>query len=156
MLTRWNNGGWIGPSRIAPMRTSHVFDELRRQMDQVFVREDDTVALGTGANSLYFDVTDEGDALKLRVELPGFRQEDIDVQVERQTLTISGRRRTEVPEGYTVRRRERGTLEFSRAMRLPYRVDADAAKATLANGFLDLTLPKAPEEQKKRIEVGVT
>jgi HSP20 family protein len=66
---------------------------------------------------------------------------------------LQGSRRVEAPQGYDVHRRERGAYEFTRSFTLPVKVDADQAKATLKNGLLTLTLPKAPEVQPRQINV---
>src|SRR5690606_26161747 len=99
------------------------------------------------------DLVDEGAELRLYAELPGFAQEDVEITLERNELTLRGRRTTEVPEGHTVHRRERGGLDFTRTFTLPCRVDADRVEATLANGVLQIVMPKASEEQPRQIAI---
>lgn len=99
------------------------------------------------------DLVDEGAELRLYAELPGFAQEDVEITLERNELTLRGRRTTEVPEGHTVHRRERGDLDFTRTFTLPCRVDADRVEATLANGVLQIVMPKASEEQPRQIAI---
>ena len=99
------------------------------------------------------DLVDAGDALRLYAELPGFTTDDLEITLERNRLTLRGRRETSVPEGYQVRRRERGDLSFARTLGLPCPVDPDAVRAELTNGVLELTLPKAPEAQPRQIPI---
>jgi HSP20 family protein len=98
-------------------------------------------------------VDDAGSELRLRAEVPGVTLDELDVSLEQSTLTIRGQRRSDAPEGYSVHRQERGPLAFARSFSLPCRVDADKVVATLENGVLELTMPKVPEEQPRRIRV---
>jgi HSP20 family protein len=129
--------------------------ELRRQMDRALEDFDPFPihALAPRAIGPRFELSDSEEALHLRAELPGFRQEDLEVELEQGTLTVRGKRGTKAPEGYAVHRRERGTLDFARTFTLPCRVDAEKTSAVLKDGVLELTLPKVREEQAKRIQV---
>ena len=99
------------------------------------------------------ELRDEGEALVLRMELPGFTEEDVSVDLNRSLLTIRGERSTEVPEGYTVHRQERGALRFAHSLTLPVRIEANEVTATLTDGVLELSLPKAAEEKPRKIQV---
>ena len=99
------------------------------------------------------DRTRDGEVLRLSVELPGFTEKDVELEVHRNMLTLRGQRKVEVPEGYTVHRRERGDIELTRTLALPYRVDAERVEATLTNGVLRVTMPKAAEERPRQIAV---
>jgi HSP20 family protein len=68
-------------------------------------------------------------------------------------LTLSGARKTAVPEGHSAHRQERPSFEFSRSYALPAKVDADKTHATLKNGVLTITLEKAPEVKPRQITV---
>lgn len=149
MSTRMT-GSWAAPWMADPFEDFGTFGELRRHMSRVLEE------LDRGAAGPQFDLTDNGEALELRAELPGFRKEDIEVQLERNTLTIRGRREVKAREGYVAHRRERGSMEFARAFALPCRVDAERTDATLEHGVLQLTLAKAPDEKPRRIEVRVS
>jgi HSP20 family protein len=153
MLTRWNTNGLTAPWFGDPLAELGSFAELRRQMDRIF--EDIDATTGTGFGAPRFELHDGGEALEVRAQLPGFRHEDIDIQIERRTITIRGSRQTEVPPGYVAHRRERGAMEVARAFTLPCRIDPDRASAVLRNGVLRLTLPKVPEEQPRKVDVRV-
>jgi len=152
MLSLWSD---LSPNSWFDLgRSLASFERLRRDLDRLF---DDygqgfgmsSEALGTGQAELI----DSGNAYLLQAMVPGMTEKDLDVSVEGQTVTLRGERKAEVPEGYTVHRKERGSLSFARSWQLPSRVDAEHAEATLTNGVLRLTVPKAQEAQPKQIAV---
>jgi HSP20 family protein len=96
---------------------------------------------------------DTGAALKLRVELPGLSDKDVDISVTANVLSLKAARKTEAPEGYTSHRRERSSFSFTQSYELPTRIDPDKVEASLKQGVLTLTLPKAVEVQPKKITV---
>lgn len=156
MLTRWNDAP---ASRWAGDPVGGAFADLRRQMDQLFADFDrDWMSpmprIGLAGRGLpTMELQDDGDALTARIEVPGFSEKDIQVDLNRSTLTIRGGRETVVPEGYSVHRRERGALSFARTMTLPCPVDAERVEATLKDGVLSLRIPKAPQAQPRTIEI---
>jgi HSP20 family protein len=89
----------------------------------------------------------------VRAELPGVAPEDIDLAVVHDTLTLSGARTPDEPEGATYLRRERGHGDFTRTFQLPFPVQEDQVEASFDNGVLHITLPRAKEDRPKRIEV---
>lgn len=99
------------------------------------------------------DVWDNGQAYVLWAEVPGLSEKDINLTLKQDVLTISGERKQDVPEGYQAHRRERATVRFSRSVRLGVKVDAEKISATVKNGILTVTLPKAPETQPRTITV---
>jgi HSP20 family protein len=90
----------------------------------------------------------------LEVDLPGMRQEDIDVSLIGNRLTISGRReerrRTE-NEQYFAYERQYGT--FSRTFALPETCDPEQVKAEMRDGVLTITIPKRPGAQARHVPV---
>lgn len=102
------------------------------------------------------DVEEAADELLLTAELPGMREEDINVDIERNILTIRGEKREEREEADEGRRyhvRERGHGSFRRAFTLPWSVEADAIRADFEAGVLTVRLPKAPEAKSHSIEI---
>ena len=156
MLTRWNHG------HMRP-QTFGAFSDLRREMDRLFSDFDRTwfgphVAGRPGRMEGHgwvpeFELSDEGDALRVRVEVPGFAEDDLQIDLDRATLTVRGQRDTSVPEGYSVHRQERGSLAFARTVTLPCAVVRDEVKAQLRDGVLEIEMPKAPEEKPRTIAV---
>jgi HSP20 family protein len=99
-------------------------------------------------------VTDDGN-LVLTAELPGVKQEDVDITLHEGVLTISGERKTEQEEergGYYVRERRYGS--FSRSLSVPEGVDESKIHASYENGVLEVTVEGAAVVQEpKRIQI---
>ena len=96
---------------------------------------------------------EDGESLHAEFELPGFRMEDIDLQVVGNELTIGGRRGGPEREGIAYHRRERGTGEFKRMIRLPADINADQVEAKLRDGVLLVRLAKAEAAKPRKIQV---
>jgi HSP20 family protein len=100
------------------------------------------------------DIVEEKDRFVLRADVPGVRPEDIDVSMDHGVLSIAGERHAVATEEDTgVQRIERATGRFLRRFTLPETADAEAVAARSANGILEVTIPKAPEIQARRITV---
>ncbi len=104
------------------------------------------------------DVFERDGKLVVQAELPGMKREDIAVEVQDNTLIISGKRQEEREvreENYYCAERARG--EFSRAISLPEGADANAIQATYKDGVLEVTVPMPSAEKKARpIKVEIT
>ena len=90
---------------------------------------------------------------EITVDLPGLTEADIKLEVHRGVLTLSGTRKTEVPEGYSPLRRERRAYQFSRSFTMPDEIDGEKVKATMKDGVLKVSLPKRPEVKPRQIPV---
>ena len=102
------------------------------------------------------DVVEDADKIELLVDLPGVKQEELEIQVEKDVLTLRGTRKVERKEDKEhFRRYERVTGGFVRSFTLSQKVDAEKISAALKDGVLTLTLPKKPEAQPKQIKVAV-
>ena len=92
-----------------------------------------------------------GDKFVVRADLPGMKKDDVKVEVENNTLTISGERtdeREENREGYY--RSERSYGQFYRAIPLPEGVNAEQCDATFNDGVLEVSLKATPQREKSR------
>lgn len=103
------------------------------------------------------DVVESGSHLVLRADLPGLSEDDINIELDDNVLTISGERKFAHEErrgGY--HRVERGSGSFRRSMRLPEGVDAEVITANFDRGVLEVTVPKPeqPKPHKVQIKVG--
>jgi HSP20 family protein len=134
------------------------FDELRRQMAQLVDEFDN----GSRVNPSLFggtqvwprvNLVDTGATLVLTADVPGLSEKDVQVSIEKDVLSIAGERKLTPPEGYSVQRQERGAFRFTRSFNLPVRIDNEKATATVKQGVLTVTLPKAADAQPKRIEI---
>ena len=95
------------------------------------------------------------DAFTLRAELPGFRKEDISLEVEDGVLTITGHLKSETKSddnGANLATQER---RVSRAVSLPENLDLEKIGAAYENGVLNVTLPKREEVKPKQIAIEV-
>lgn len=100
------------------------------------------------------DVVEEKERFVLRADVPGVDPKDIDVSMDGGVLTVSGERKsdTESTEG-GVKRIERFTGRFYRRFTLPETADAENISARSENGILEVSIPKRPEVQSRRIAV---
>ncbi|HEX6497251.1 MAG TPA: Hsp20/alpha crystallin family protein [Acidobacteriaceae bacterium] len=102
------------------------------------------------------DIYEDDQKLALKLEVPGVKQEDIDIQVEGRTLTVRGERkfdREEKQENFHRVEHRYGT--FARSFTLPNSVDAENVKATYDAGVLQLEFPKKAEAKPRQIKIGV-
>jgi HSP20 family protein len=101
------------------------------------------------------DVLTKDDDLVIRAELPGLKQEDVDITLQNGLLTISGEHKVDEEEdrgGYHVRERRYGS--FRRSMSLPEGVDESKIQARFEDGVLEVRVEGAAIEQApKRIEI---
>ena len=96
------------------------------------------------------DLVESGEDFVLRADLPGMSEEDVKIELEDSTLTISGERKAEhEAQGEGFYRVERATGAFSRSLTLPKGIDGDAVSASFDRGVLEIRIPK-PETQKPR------
>ncbi len=86
-------------------------------------------------------------------ELPGVKMDDVEVYVVGDELTIKGERKGGPGENVTHRRHECAVGSFNRVLRLPVEVDVNKVHATLRDGVLTITLPKAKAAIPLKIQV---
>ena len=130
------------------------FSALSRQIDQMF----GDLAGGRAIEPASFvppvNVREDEKNFYVEAEVPGFSQEQIDVSLHQNVLTIKGERAeesTQNEEGFI--RRERTSGSFSRSFRLVSDIESTKIAAALKNGVLHLTLPKAAAAQSRKIVV---
>lgn len=92
---------------------------------------------------------------QVKAELPGVEKKDIDVKLDRNTVSIHAKseRNKEVKEGERVIRRERYAGEVSRTFSLGSEIDEAGASAQYQDGVLTLTLPKKAPADQKRLQI---
>ncbi|HTU95276.1 MAG TPA: Hsp20/alpha crystallin family protein [Solirubrobacteraceae bacterium] len=102
------------------------------------------------------DLVETDGAFVLKADLPGLSESDVNIEVADRVLTISGERKSEHQDrkaGYY--RVERSYGSFRRSLTLPEGVDADAVKATFANGVLEVTVPKPVTQAPRKVQIAV-
>ena len=134
------------------------FDDLRRELDHLFDAFAESGSTRTAWRSRGFpavNVWEDAECLYAEAEVPGVTTDDIEIQVQGDELTIRGRRKPLDEDDSVCHRRERGTGHFARFLTLPVELDASKVDATLSNGVLLLTLPKAASARPQQITLKV-
>ena len=101
------------------------------------------------------DIHEGPESIELSLEIPGMTRDDVGIEFDDGVLTVSGERNYSRPvedEGY--RRVERAYGRFLRSIRLPQGVDPEAISASMSDGVLSVTVPKAEEAKPKKISIG--
>jgi HSP20 family protein len=137
--------------RYEPFR---FLNQFHRDFSRFF---DDTATHGDAATTGWLpsvDVREEKDRFLVHVDLPGVDKKDIEIVAEKGVLTIKGERHAETKTGdASYERVERVNGTFLRRFTLPESAQADAITAKQTNGVLEVSIPKQPQVQPKRVEV---
>ena len=102
----------------------------------------------------HVDIREDAERFVVAADLPGVEGKNIEITADKGVLTVKGQRHSEKKsseDGYE--RVERASGTFLRRFTLPESVDAEAIKASHVNGVLEISIPKRPTEQPRRIEV---
>lgn len=102
------------------------------------------------------DLVEEDERFVLRADLPGVAEDDVNIELEDNALTISGERKSEHEErhdGYY--RIERASGSFSRSLTLPEGIDPDSIQARFERGVLEVTIPKPEERKPRKVAINV-
>lgn len=130
-----------------------MMDEVRSRMSQLF---DGFGGFGGGLLASVWprlNLLDTGSALLIKAEVPGLTEKDIELTINEEVLTLSGERKPDAPEGYSVHRQERAPIRFARSLTLPCKVVPEKVSASIKDGVLSVTLPKVQEAQPRQIAV---
>jgi HSP20 family protein len=132
--------------------------EVNRLFDDAFRGYGPQAGAAQGGGNLipaHIDVSETEGEFRVRAELPGVTEQDVDVTLDDDVLTIRGEKRLErkdEKESYHVVERSYGT--FQRSLRLPYAVDPEQVRASFEHGVLTVTLPKTKQQERtRRIQV---
>ncbi len=140
-------------------RTFANMEQLRRRMDRLFDDFEGGTRRGRDPERMWsgrfprLAFADKGGSLVLEADLPGLSEKDVQLSIHQDVLTVSGERKPDAPQGAYVHRQERRPVKFSRSFALPCKVDPEKSTATLKDGVLTVTLPKAVEAQPRQIAV---
>lgn len=96
------------------------------------------------------NISEDDHAIRIRAEIPGLAMEDIELTLTNKSLILRGERKPEQGKYY---RQERPTGAFQRVVTLNVPIDRDAVTASLADGVLLITLPKAEEMKPRKIAI---
>jgi HSP20 family protein len=103
------------------------------------------------------DVWETDRELVLSFDIPGIPEDKISVELEDNTLTVSGEReRSQEESGERFYRYERRFGTFARSVTLPQGVNEEQIQADYRDGVLEVRVPKPEEQKPKRIQIGTT
>ena len=102
------------------------------------------------------DMYEEENKFVVDLKAPGFDPKNVDISVEGNSLTITGKaemKEEEKSENKKYYRKEIRSQSFTRTVNLPRKVESEQIKASFKNGILHVELPKAKEELPKKITI---
>jgi len=153
----------FSPGSLLGVGGADPFLTLHREMNRLF---DDVLRGGAGAASgqgsqtgmllaPQMDVSETDKEVRIQAELPGVKENEIEVSLDEDVLTIRAEKRQERKEEREgVHFSERAFGTFQRSLRLPFQVNPDQVQARFENGVLSVTLPKTqPQERSRRIQI---
>jgi len=129
-----------------------------RTMEELFDRLIGTPSRPTNpaATSLPVDITEHEGKFFVRASVPGVDPNELDIQIEKNVLTIRGESKSQsTSKEEKVYRREVSYGAFARSIRLPEGLDLNTVDAEFHNGIVTITLPRIPEEKPKSFKVSV-
>ena len=134
-----------------PREQEDTFLELPQELNQT------SEASGSAGPRLTprLDVFESDRTIEMTAELPGVAEEDIELSLEGDILTISGEKRGQ-HQGKKVHFTERSYGTFQRSIQLPFAPDADRLEASSESGVLTIRFPRVEPERSHRIPVGIT
>jgi HSP20 family protein len=139
---------------ITPWRPFRELEEWERRFDDLFGRSLWRLPVEERGWMPAVDVFEKEDRFVVKAELPGMKEDDIDVSVVGDTLSIKGEKKTETEikeEDYY--RCERSYGSFYRSIPIPSNVDANKIEASFEDGVLEVALPKSAKVKPKKIAV---
>jgi HSP20 family protein len=134
---------------------------LQNRLNSIFndfaLPEGQQESLSMGSFIPPVDIYEDAQQLVLKLEVPGIKQDALDVNVENQTLTVKGERKFENEEKQeNFHRIERRYGSFVRTFTLPQTVDTAAVKATYDAGVLTISLAKKEAAKPKQVKVEIS
>ena len=135
----------------------NIRDEVNRLFDNFFTGlPERRRGLLEGEWAPSIDVAETDNEVVVTAELPGVKQDDVDITITDDVLTLKGEKKEEKEvKEKNYHRIERSYGSFQRSVSLPAGVQADKAKATYKDGVLHITVPTAEEAKPKQIKINV-
>ena len=138
--------------RTSDRRLRDLQREVDSIFDQFFGRSEDEEASAVWAPRT--DLSETDDAFRIRLDVPGMTKDDITINLQNNTLTVSGERTSErTDEGEEYVRVERAFGNFHRTFTLPNAVDRENVEAAYEDGVLTIHVPKTEESTRRQIEI---
>jgi HSP20 family protein len=129
-----------------------------RELDELYERMNHLWETGVGTERAdrwvpLADIEETDDAYLIEMELPGVKQDDVDIEINGRELTVSGEIKEKERTGI-LRRRTRKVGEFHYAVTLPMEIDEESVSANLDGGVLTIRVPKSQQGRSRRIAIG--
>ncbi len=140
-LTRWNPTRQLGSRTLFPALMDEFFTSMPSR----------SAAVREFMPSV--DIYEKDEKVFFEAELPGFKKEDLKVDVQGKIITLSGERKEETIEGENRFRKERRYGKFQRSFHLGFEADSDMVEARYENGILTVILARPEEEKVKQIQI---
>lgn len=137
-LIRWNNPG----------NFSNMLDEMMENATQ----RQNNKRCGCGPAT---NIMEKDDSFKIEMAVPGFQKEDITINFEDETLTISSEKEDKEKQEAEFTRKEFGYGAFKRSFMVPKTIEAENIEAEYTNGILSIALPKKKEAMRVNREIAV-
>lgn len=99
------------------------------------------------------DIFEDETGIMLMADLPGVTKEGLDIQVDKETLSIDGKAEIEMPEAMQAVYADIRATRYQRSFSLSSELDGNRAQATLKDGVLSLRIPKREQFQPRKIEI---
>ena len=142
-------------SRWYPIREMATLQNRVNSIFQDFNGDNESVTTASFVPAV--DVYENSEKIVLKLDIPGVKEEDVDVRVENQSLTVRGERKFETEEKEeNFHRIERRYGSFFRTFTLPTTVDTENVQASYDAGVLKLELKKKASAQPKQIKINVS
>lgn len=129
-----------------------IFDDalrLRNIFDNYFTR---ARAFDRDYEEPRINMYEDGDIITIKALMPGVKQEDLNVELADRSISISGEKKNSDSDKKCLRQ-ERKFGKFGKSINLPFDVNRDSVKATLADGIFTITLEKSEHMKSRKIEI---
>ena len=136
------------------MEFDRAFDRFRRDFENLLWPSELPMMREMETTMPAVDLEDKGDKYVMSADVPGYKNDEIEINVWDNALEISGCRETmedEESKGYI--RKERSSESFYRRMALPEEVNVENTEANLKDGILELVLPKKAPKKKRKVSI---
>ncbi len=147
----------VRQSSTPAVRVTDPWTAMRQEMNELISNFWGSNGSGSALVASFapaLDVAEKDNSFELHMDIPGMEAKDLDIQVQGNTVTVSGNRKEEKEEkGKTFHRVERRSGSFSRTISLPCDVTAKEVAAEYTNGVLNVVLPKCEKARPNKITV---
>jgi len=139
-----------------------IFDDFRRSFDDLMapflpIRTYFPWTLGTPVRAPLIDVVDEGNQYTVKTELPGFDKNDVDIELNKDTMVLKAEKKSEEEDkSKNYLHRERFYSACERRINFPEEVNPSKVEGTMNNGVLEIKIPKKepkPEEKMRKVQL---